>query len=104
MSEAVVLGSREWFESQKRLQESELLKKAAADWEGAMRCIIEADDDQAFQDTPPKTGQGHPGDAQPLSPEERLKYKDTGLGQLAESWPFLDMDPEALTQPHSRIK
>ncbi|HOB86508.1 MAG TPA: SCP2 sterol-binding domain-containing protein, partial [Bacillota bacterium] len=78
--------------------ESEPLKKAAADWEGAMRCIIEADDDQAFQDYTTEDGvKAILGMLSLLSPEERLKYKDTGLGQLAEKLGLsLDMDPEAI--------
>jgi putative sterol carrier protein len=86
MSEAVVLGSREWFEAAKKgLQESEALRKATADWEGAMRCIIDADDPEAVRDyTTPEGIRAMVGMLGLLSPQERLKYKDTGLGALVE--------------------
>ena len=43
---AVVFASKEWYEQVRELAEkSEDLKKAAADWEGAIRCVITIDEE-----------------------------------------------------------
>ncbi len=97
MSEAVVFGSKEWFEAAKKgLNESEALKKATANWEGVMKCIIDADDDLAFQEYTTREGiEAILGMLSMLSPEDRLKYKGTGLGNLIEKLEIpLDTNPE----------
>jgi putative sterol carrier protein len=77
-------GSKEWFETAKtKLGENPDLIKGAANWEGCIRCVIDADDDDAVKEY--KTEDGMESILSMLSmfsPEERLTYKDTGLGRL----------------------
>lgn len=95
--EAVVFGSKQWFEiAKKRLSEDQDLKKAAADWEGCMRCVIDAEDEEAVRDYTTEDGvYALTGMLSMLSHEDRLKYKETGLGKLLEKVGYsLDKVPE----------
>jgi|LSQX01.3.fsa_nt_gb putative sterol carrier protein len=93
---AYLLGSREWFElAKKRLNESEDLKAASADWEGTMRCLIYVEDELAVKDyATPDGAKAMVGMLGMLSKEERLEYKGTGLEKLLNKAGYnLEDDP-----------
>lgn len=101
MSEtAVFFGSKEWFETaKKKLSEDQELKKATADWEGCMRCIIDCEDEEALKDYTTEDGvMGLLGMFRMLSDEDRLKYKETSLGKLIENKIGISLDtiPETI--------
>ncbi|MFZ5645850.1 MAG: SCP2 sterol-binding domain-containing protein [Bacillota bacterium] len=98
MSEAFIFGSREWFETaKKKLQESEDLKKGSKDWVGCMRCIIDAEDEEAVKDYTTEDGiKAITGMIGMLSVEDRLKFSDTGLGRLFDKLGVsLERDPDS---------
>ncbi|MFZ5596432.1 MAG: SCP2 sterol-binding domain-containing protein [Bacillota bacterium] len=84
--EAMILGSKEWFETAKaKLTASAELVKASADWEGCLKCVIDAEDEEAVKDFANEEGiRAILGMLSMLSVEERAKMKGTGLGGLTE--------------------
>ncbi|MGE5418334.1 MAG: SCP2 sterol-binding domain-containing protein [Acidobacteriota bacterium] len=108
--DALFFGSREWFEAAKKtLSEDPDLVKASATWEGAIRCVIDAEDDDAVKAYTSEEGiRALLGMLAMLSPEDRQKYKATGLQKVFEKIGFtLDdlPDQSALTpEVMSKIK
>ena len=97
--EAVVFGSKEWFQiAKQKLSTDEDLKKGAATWQGAMRCVIDAEDENAVKEYTTEDGiKAILGMFSLLSVEERVKYKGTGLANLVEKLGVaLDEDLEAV--------
>lgn len=96
--EPVYFGSKAWFETaRQRLNDDPALKKASATWEGAFRCIIDAEDEEAVKDYTTEEGMISLLEMlSMLSPEDRLKYKGTGLQRVIEKLGFsLDNLPGA---------
>jgi putative sterol carrier protein len=84
--EAVTFASGEWFKlAQERLSTDEDFKKAGANWEGGVfRCIIDVEDPAAVEAYSTEDGiKGFISMVKLLSPEDRLKYKETALEKLA---------------------
>lgn len=105
----VYFGSKAWFETVKqRLIDDPALKKASANWEGAFRCIIDAEDEEAFKDYTTEEGMLSLLEMLTmLSEEDRLKYKSTGLQRVMEKVGFtLDKlpDPAEVSQAVEKVK
>jgi len=97
--EPVVFGSKEWFQMAKeRLSTDADLKKASATWEGAMRCLIDCEDEAAVKEYTTEEGiKAVLGMFSLLSVEDRLKYKGTGMGNLVDKLGVpLDADLDAV--------
>ncbi|HEY5531086.1 MAG TPA: hypothetical protein VIK22_03705, partial [Candidatus Anoxymicrobiaceae bacterium] len=101
--EPVVFASGEWFKlARERLSTDEDFKKAGANWEGGVfRCIINVEDQAAVEDYSTEDGiKGFISMVKMLSPEDRLKYKETALEKLANKvgYSFAE-DPDSVNIP-----
>lgn len=97
--EAMILGSRDWFElAKKKLSEDEDLKAGIADWQGKMRCIIDCEDEQAVQDYASEEGvKAFTSMLSMLSAEDRLKFKGTGVEAVMQKIGYtLEDDPASV--------
>jgi putative sterol carrier protein len=101
--EPVTFASGEWFKlAQERLRTDEDFKKAGANWEGGVfRCIINVEDPAALEDYSTEDGiKGFISMVKLLSPEDRLKYKDTALEKLAGKVGYsFSEDPDSVDIP-----
>lgn len=96
--EALILGSREWFETaKKKLSEDEDLKAGIADWQGKMRCIIDCEDEQALKDYSSEEGvKAFTSMLGMLSAEDRAKFKGTGAETVLQKIGASLDDPTAV--------
>ncbi len=97
--EAMILGSKDWFElAKKKLSEDEDLKAGIADWQGKMRCIIDCEDEQAVQDYANEDGvKAFTSMLSMLSAEDRLKFKGTGVEAIIKKIGYsLEDDPASV--------
>lgn len=100
-------GSKEWFQTAKeKLGENPDLIKGAAHWDGCIRCVIDADDDDAVKEYKTEDGmKSILGMLSMLSVEDRLKYKDTGLGKLITKLGYsLDVIPEISAEMMQKVE
>ena len=95
---AVVFASKEWYEQVRELAEkSEDLKKAAADWEGAIRCVITIDEEVLKDYAKEENVKGFLSMVGMMSKEQRMTYEGAALGNLMKKLGYsMDADVETI--------